>query len=353
MASIIRSFTPAAQPRSSWWRYVSHAIRVMSQMFRCVSGAVPKRQEKWKSESESSTNLSVHPIKESDRPSSRNLGFMSCNDMMSTWKWSYTNNNNKKNYFYFKEIIRTFMFLLDKSRKRIQSRQVPHSLPLRAPNSVDNYAAPLTESLWCEDQPRQKEDKEDKEGIRPGIPFFSYFRSLIRETKLQLEVGTKKKQAKLKWGWQRDIACILFGCVCLRPGFEGSTALVYIIEQESWAGNGCVTDRSSSFSRGVAITTRSGGRTLDFYYSSERPCFLAATAGRRQTRWRSALKNEALHLKTALCNYYAYKVRLQPRTQACKADGGKHCLSAPITSTRTTMAATRQANNTTEVILFF
>lgn len=64
------------------------------------------------------------------------------------------------------------MFLLDKSRKRIQSRQVPHSLPLRAPNSVDNYAAPLTESLWCEDQPRQKQDKEDKEGIRPGIPFF-------------------------------------------------------------------------------------------------------------------------------------------------------------------------------------
>lgn len=65
-----------------------------------------------------------------------------------------------------------------------------------------------------------------------------------------------------------------------------------------------------------------GGRTLDFYYSSERPCFLAATADRRQTRWRSALKNEAFHLETALCNYYAYKVRLQPRTQACKADGG-------------------------------
>lgn len=117
MASIIRSFTPAAQPRSSWGLYVSHAIRVMSQMFRCVSGAVPKRQEQWKSESESSTNLSVHPIKDTDRPSSRNLGFMSCNDMMCTWKWSYTNNNNKKNNFFFKRNHQNFYVFTWKKQK--------------------------------------------------------------------------------------------------------------------------------------------------------------------------------------------------------------------------------------------
>lgn len=91
-------------------RHSSHESNVQV-CFRCsylhffslvYAISVPKRQEKWTSESESSTNLSVHPIKDTERPSSRNSCFMSCNDMVHTWKWSYTNKNNNKNQRFFR-----------------------------------------------------------------------------------------------------------------------------------------------------------------------------------------------------------------------------------------------------------
>lgn len=265
----------------------------------------------------------------------------------------------------FSEIIITFMFLLDKSRKKIQSRQVPHSLPLRAPNSVDNYATPLKESLWCEDQPRKKEDKERQGGNPAWDSFFLLFSQFNQRNNTATGGWYKEKTSKVEvrlttwhplftfcvcvfetWVWRFHRACLHN-----RAGILSRKRLRY-----SWrpsAQQAVFQDRSGSFFRGVAIAARLEGRTLDFYYSSERPCFLAATADRRQTRWRRALTNEAFHLETALCHYYAYKVRLQPRTQACKADGGKHCLSAPITSPRTSRVAARPANNTAEVILFF
>lgn len=244
------------------------------------------------------------------------------------------------------------MFLLDKSRKRIQSAG-PSFVTTEGPE-LSRQLRSSTNTIPLMWRSTSAKGGQGRQGGNPAWDsFFLLFSQFNQRDKTATGGWYKEKTSKVEvrlttwhrlftfwvcvfetWVWRFHRACLHNRAGILSP----ETAALQTGAAASPGASPSPPDR--------------GGRTLDFYYSSERPCFLAATADRRQTRWRSALKNEAFHLETALCNYYAYKVRLQPRTQACKADGGKHCLSAPITSTRTSRAAARQANNTAEVILF-